>query len=75
MAPGHPTLHEWSLSVIREKTLPWGLSYLEISFLLNTHTDVRFMHMKAKSNFNFLLSIMLCEPYKLWTSHGKHVIN
>ncbi len=34
-------------------------------FPLNTHTDVRFMHMKAKGNFNFLLSIMLCEPLKL----------
>lgn len=22
MAPGHPTLHEWSLSAIREKSLP-----------------------------------------------------
>lgn len=65
MAPGHPTLHEWSLSAIREKSLPRGPSYPEIFFLLNTHTDVLFMHMKAKGNFNFLLSIMLCEPLKL----------
>lgn len=65
MAPGHLTLHEWSLSAIREKSLPRGPAYPEIFFLLNTHTDVHFIDMKAKGNFNFLLSIMVCEPLKL----------
>jgi len=71
MAPGTPHFMNGVFLRSERKPFPGDLVTQRFFSLLNTHTDVHFMHMKAKGNFNFLLSITLCEPHKLWTIHGK----